>query len=208
MTTESTPLASPSRHPLGLPPGSVRAGLALMIVSLFWVMLLFPQAKLVPVPLYLYCMLGLVLLFFGAHGHTIVPAGTDHPPPWHLPSGLIRGLIVLGTAAVVGWRYYTDRETLLAQLTPPVNELPMWPHFLLSLVGGFSAGWLSRRLFWRNSAWFQDVQAWISLLAMLGLGAEVIVQLFINPSIADSLELGISQCVLTAIVAFYFGVRS
>ena len=31
------------RHPLGLPPGSVRAVLSLIIVGLFWLILLLPQ---------------------------------------------------------------------------------------------------------------------------------------------------------------------
>ena len=55
-----------------------------------------------------------------------------------------------------------------------------------------------------------DLQAWVSLLAMLGLGAEIVIVLFINPSLKTDLKLDLStwECVLTGIVAFYFGSRS
>ena len=63
------------RHPLGLPAGSVRATLALIIVGLFWLLLVIQPDKPVQVPLYLYFLMGLVLHFFGSHGGTIAPAG-------------------------------------------------------------------------------------------------------------------------------------
>src|SRR4051812_11734911 len=109
MSTIPSSPGAPVRHPLGLPAGSVRAALVLQIALLFWLIVLYPQEKLVNpqekllhVPLYLYFLLGLVLAFFTAHGHTIAPAGAGEPSPWHLPRGVFRVLILLVTVAVVG----------------------------------------------------------------------------------------------------------
>jgi hypothetical protein len=211
MTT--TPAAAPPqplyRHPLGLPAGTVRSTLVLMIVGLFWLMMLLPEDKFpgLQVPLYLYVLLGLVLLFFVSHGKTI-GHGVDRHSPWYLPRGFFRWILVLGTLAVVGWAYHTDPVILERRLTPTVDQLPQWPRLLLALGGGFFLGWLMQLGAWRNSPWFQDIQAWISLLAMLGLLAEVVIRLFIDPSLGERLNLPNWECILTAIVALYFGVRS
>jgi hypothetical protein len=167
-----------------------------------------PQDKLLRVPLFLYFLLGLVLAFFAAHGHTIAPAGTGEPSPWHLPRGVFRVLILLATVAVVGWRWYTDPEGLRDQLTPRQAELSQWPALLLALAGGFGLGWVARLGPWRRSPAFQDIEAWVSLLAMLGLGAEVLLHLFINPNLGQALDLPMWEAILTAVVAFYFGMRS
>src|SRR5262245_28382417 len=115
MSTIPAAPSAPVGHPLGLPAGSVRGALARQNALLFWLILLYPQEKLVNpqekllhVPLFLYFLLGLVLAFFAAHGHTIAPAGAGEPSPWHLPRGVLRVLILLVTVAVVGWRWYTD----------------------------------------------------------------------------------------------------
>jgi hypothetical protein len=191
---------------LGLPAGSVRAALVLMIVGLFWLILLFPADKVTQVPLYLYALVGLVLLFFASHGKTI-GHGVDHRSPWHLPRGLFRGLIVLGTVAVVGWLYHSSPELLSQRLTPDKDQLSQWPSLLLSLTGGFFLGWVAQLGSWRNTPWFQDIQAWVSLLSMLGLTADAILRL-IYSSMGDIPNLPTWECTLTAIVSFYFGVRS
>jgi len=56
--------------------------------------------------------------------------------------------------------------------------------------------------------WFQDLMAWVSLLAMLGLGAEVIIRLVINPTLSQPLSLPPWEGILAGLVAFYFGARS
>src|SRR4051812_9424225 len=90
------------RHPLGLPPGSVRATLALMITGLFLLILALPASRAIEVPLFLYFLLSLLLVFVTAHGKTISVAGAPHP--FNLPRATFRLLIVLGIIAVVGWR--------------------------------------------------------------------------------------------------------
>jgi hypothetical protein len=195
-----------ARYPLGLPAGSVRAVLALMIAGLFWLLLVLPEGNEVPVPLFLYFLLGLIMLFFGSHGHTIGRPFGGHP--LHLPRGSIRGLILLGTAAVLAWLYYAHPDRLQSRLKPEPSQLGQWPILLLTAVGAFTAGYVIRLGPWRNTAMYQDVLATISLLAMLGLAAETILVVFINPSLFQGIDLSTWEVVLTAVVAFYFGARS
>ena len=129
------------RHPLGLPAGSVRATIALMIAGLFWTLLLVPEEKSIPIPLFLYFCTVMILLFFFAHGKTISAVESDSPP-WGLPRGTFRFLIVAGTAAVFGLHYYL-RETLpLNKLVPQPGQLKQWHNLLIALVGGLGFGWL------------------------------------------------------------------
>src|SRR5207249_2205366 len=98
-----------TRHPLGLPAGSVRATIALLIVGLFWALLLIPAEKQIPIPLFLYFCSALILLFFFAHGKSISPA-PGQKAPWGLPRGTFRFLIVAGTMAVFGVYYYQHQD--------------------------------------------------------------------------------------------------
>src|SRR5262249_3306246 len=162
----------------------------LQILVPFWLVLWYPHdptLKPINVPLFLYFLLGLVLVFFAAHGHSIATRGSAEASPWHLPRGFLRLLIIVFTAAVVGYRFYMDRQQVVAVLTPTANQLTQWPSLLLALSAGFGLGWLLRLGPWRRSAWFQDVQASISLVAMLGLAAEVILHVFIKPTLGESL---------------------
>src|SRR4051794_6582424 len=114
------------RHPLGLPPGSVRAVLALMIAGLFWLLLALPDEFPEKVPLFVYVLLALVFLFFGSHGHTIGQHITGHSP-LYLPRGVLRALLLLGTAVEIGWLYYAHADRLTQRLTPDANHLTQWP---------------------------------------------------------------------------------
>src|SRR5262249_18350823 len=117
MTTPSA--AARVRHPLGLPAGSVRALLTLLVLIPIWVLMLLPKEK-GQVPIGLYCLMFLVLgSFFAAHGQTI-----GHPTgggsPLHLPRGSLRGLIILGFVAVLGWQFYITRDfSSLLQVRQP-----------------------------------------------------------------------------------------
>ncbi len=75
-------------------------------------------------------------------------------------------------------------------------------HILTGIVVRLSGGTLPY--------WFQDVQAWVALLALVALGILLIVQLFINPSLAEPERLNLQklEAGLAALVGFYFGARS
>lgn len=195
------------RQPLGLPMGSIRATLSLLIVGLFLLLIALPADKPVVIPMFLYFLLAMVLVFFAAHGHSIAPAGVDHPPPLWLPHGTLRGLMTLAFVAVVAWQWKTNPDLLIDRLTPRAEELGQWHSLLLVLAGGFLLGWVVRLSPWRNMYWFQDLRAWIALIAMLLLGAEILIRVFVNPNINDAHNLPLTERVLVGIVSFYFGVR-
>ena len=200
------------RQPLNLPAGSVRSSLVLLIILPFWILLAVPQRQ-VPMPLYLYFLLGLVLVFFAAHGGTIAPKhAADHPSPWYLPRGFFRLGLILVTAGLIGWRVYNDPtgQDLADRLTPTPQELAKWPDLLGAMAAGYVAGWAVSRVLgrYRYSPVYQDLQAAVSIIAMVGLSGLAIVHLLINPGLEVPVNAVIFESILTAIVAWYFGARS
>jgi hypothetical protein len=203
----------PVRNPLGWPAGSVRAVITLIVVALVWVQIVLSREQAVTVPLYLYYLMFLsVGSFFAAHGHSIAGHKSDGPSPLHLPRGSMRLLIVLGFLAAVGWHYYRQHELPEFRVDP--LEQPYLPLFVL---GGFFLGALMARVVGHTQAglagrayWFQDIQAWVALLAVAGLAVEVIIHTVINPSLTEVpwINLPSWQAFLAAIVSFYFGARS
>jgi hypothetical protein len=183
-----------------------------MVLGLIWALMLIPDTK--GIPLYLFYLMFLILgHFFAAHGHSIAGPDTGPASPLHFPRGTLRVLIVVGFAAVLGWRYYVHRSfENLFDLQQPILEQPYLP---LVLVGAFFLGVLIGRLVMRSSArtggaspWMQDVQAWLALLAALGLVAEFVFHIFINPSLEEARIPATWQMILAAIISFYFGLRS
>jgi hypothetical protein len=195
------------RAPLGLPPGSVRAALALVIAGLFWGLLLFSE-KSDQIPLYLYFLLCLELVFFVAHGASIGREATGQPNPWGLPRGFFRVLLIAGFLASVGYRFAQNPEQLVQRLTPAPEQLRHWPYLLLALSGGFGVGRLLRLGPWRTTPAFQDVLAWVSLIAMMALGVEILIVAFVRPNLEKPLDLSVWEYILTGVVACYFGSRS
>jgi len=200
------------RQPLNLPAGSVRSSLVLLIILPFWILLAVPERQ-IPMPLYLYFLLGLVLVFFASHGGTIAPKhATDHPSPWYLPRGFFRLALILITAGLVGWRFYNDPsgKELADRLTPNDEELAKWPYLLGVMAAGYIAGWAVSRVLgrFRYSPIYQDLLAAISIIAMVGLSGLAIVHLVINPGLTVPVNPLILECILTGIVAWYFGARS
>lgn len=198
-----------TRHPLGLPAGSIRAALSMFIAGLFWTLLLLPAERQITIPLFLYFLTAMILLFFFSHGRSV--GAEDDRSPWGMPRGTFRFLIIAGTAAVFGFHYYLYQSLPLDKLVPKPEQLGQWRNLLIALGAGLGSGWLIGRGPWRRTAVFQDVQAWVSLLAMLGLTAEIVIVLFINPNFQNQdlkLDLSTWECILTGIVAWYFGARS
>ena len=83
------------------------------------------------------------------------------------------------------------------------------------MIGAFLLGVIVNAASWKllkgaegMPPWYQDVQAWVSVLAVLGLGAQVILELVIFPSMAEPPKLPQLQIILSSVIAFYFGARS
>jgi len=206
---DATPPAGPlSRQPLNLPRGTVRAGLVLLIVLPFWVMLLSPT-RLGPMPLYLYFLLGLVLVYVAAHGRSATEARDQ--TTFSFTNVLFLLLSILGTLAVVGYCLVTKPPQFWAdRLVPPPNAAYAAPYLLLATLGGYSVGWLISHLLgeWRNIYWWQDVQASISLMAMFLLSFAFVLTVFIQAQLPEMLDTTVFESILVAVVAWYFGARS
>jgi hypothetical protein len=199
------------RHALGLPAGSIRALLALSILALLWLLALNPPHEVRKLPytfIYLQILMVLILAhYFGAHGSTIRGPGHGRSP-LGLPRGSVRLVLLAGYAGLAYYLYKTRPDFEMPQKGDFVIMVALLlsgffvGHYLTALVRAFSGPQLPYA--------FQDFQAWLALLAVIGLGILVIIHLFINPSVSPenvipSVHL---DMVLAAIVGFYFGSRS
>lgn len=196
------------RAPLGLPPGSIRGLLALQIVAIFWMLLLVPSDdRPIPIPLNLYFLLSLVLVFFVSHGKSIARRDDPTASPLWLPGGTLRFVILAGTIAVFAYLYFKHPDRF-NRLTPSQDQMQNWGYFLGALGIGFFLGYATRLLPFRSHPIFQAFQAWIAILAMLILFLEMVFQVIINFSLTQQVDAVIWQTIVTGIVAFYFGSRS
>ncbi len=220
--TPAAPGALPpeDRYAFNLPRGSVRGALVMMIMLPFWVMIAWPT-RLAPMPFYIYFLMVWVFVFIASPFWSISSeeGSTDEPAPFHLPKYTFHVIIVLVTVGLIGWRVYVDPADLLDRLTPggggPDNapgraeQMSELPYLLMSLAVGFVAGWGLARLLgkWRDVYWFQDVQATVSLIAMLLLVILTILHLA-NSRLMNPQDLVVPQYILIGLVAWYFGART
>jgi hypothetical protein len=191
------------RHPLGLPAGSIRAILSIGIAAAFLVYLGHPKAS--HVPLYLHFLTFGLFLFFASHGRTI---GTGSHSPLYLPKGTLRFVIVGGIIGVVGWLLYQDPQEVIKRMRPQDAELDAWALLFASSIGGFFAGWLLARGPWRSAPAFQDVLAWIALVALLMMVGEALWKVFVDPHGIKIPNRTMWESILIGTVSLYFGTRS
>lgn len=206
----------PPRHALGLPAGSVRALLALSVLGLLWLLALRPMpgngeklgaVQLPTVFMDLQILMVLMLAhFFAAHGQTI-RADAAQRSPLGLPRGSVRLLLLAGYLGLAAYLYRTQ-----PQFEYPSSSALI---LLLVLISGFFFGHVltgTVRLLSHGVLpyWFQDVQAWIALLAILCMGILLVILMFINPSLSlgNEIKPPVLEAILAALVGFYFGARS
>jgi hypothetical protein len=206
----------PSRHALGLPAGSIRALLALSVLGLLWLLVLRPlpgqegavgDIKLPTVFMDLQILMVLILAhYFAAHGHSIRPGGVGRSP-LGLPRGSVRFLLLAGYLGLAVYLYHTQPQFEYPSTSALILFLVLLSafflgHLLTAAVRGLSGGVLPY--------WFQDIQAWVALLAMLCMAVILIIVLFINPSLSQDLQIPMPtvEAVLAGLVGFYFGARS
>jgi hypothetical protein len=190
-------ILTPVRQPLNLPAGSVRVSLVLLICLPFWV-LMAVDPRPGPMPMYLYFLLSLVLVYFAWH---------EDERPWHMPWWFFPALIVLVSGGLIGYRYYVDGD--LQRMVPSEEHFKRFPYLALTTGGAYIIGSIvGRWIDWRKSTWFQDVQASVSLLAMLLLAGLTVIELFVKPSVVNTLDFPILEYVVLGITAWYFGTRS
>lgn len=191
-------------QPYGLPMGTVRGFLSVLICSFFWIVLLFPKPDSPPVPLGHFFLLTLVFLAFASH--PIHELRTTAMLPL-----LMRILFVGGSAAVIAYVGYKDPQFLASRLTPDAKEIAQWPVLLGCLAGGFGAALFVRLVLGRSSALFMTIRAWIGVIAVLLLLFETIFQFVILPNMSErpgAEAMKVWEGILIAFVAAYFGSRA
>lgn len=193
------------RHPFGLPLGTIRGTMSLLICSFFWAALLWPDPT-PPKPLLAhYFMLALVLLVFSPYSKGAGDEDTSRFVP-----RLMRVLAIGGSLAILGFVAATYPERLNVRLTPDPTEVKdWWGIFLATVACGFAVGNVVRLILGRNSPVFQTFRAWLSVVGLLMMGAELV--MWVSFSSADNKQdefLRFWQAFEMAFVSCYFGTRA
>ena len=213
------PAPVPRRHALGLPAGSVRALLALAVLGLLWAIALYhphgetmseADKQLPMIMISLQILMVLILVhFFTAHGKTI-GRHVSGASPLGLPGGSIRFVLAIGYIGLCVFLYYNHAEFAL----PAGASLSSLLLALVATLAGYFAGLLiSRfvRMIWGDPppAPYLDMEAWVAMLAMLGLGVIVLLHL-VNRSVSDEyhIQLDTTEAVVSGLIGLYFGARS
>ncbi len=205
MTTAAAPVpAHVQEYPtFGLPSGSVRGFLSVLICSFFWIVLMFPAGTDIKVPLGHFFLLTLVFMSFASHP---LQEARMHLLPW-----LMKVLFVGGSAAFVTLAVINNPSLAAARLTPSADDITQWPVLLGCLAGGFGIALFLRFVLGRHSEFFMTVRAWVGVIAMLLLLVETLLQFAILPSMAEkpSAEaMKVWEGIVIAAVAGYFGSRA
>lgn len=200
MATAPAP-AQQEFHTFGLPPGSVRGILSVLICSFFWILLMFPAESTIRAPLGHFFLLTLVFLAFASHPFQ----DRQHFLPW-----LMRVLFVGGSVAAVALAIYRDPHTAAARLTPNPDDVVQWPALLGCLAGGFAVALFLRFALGRHSPMFVTLRAWVGTIAILLLIGETVFQYLVVPNIdpVSQNALKVWEGMLIASVAAYFGSRA
>ena len=194
--------------PYGLPMGTVRGFLSVLICSFFWLFLLIPDPQpgdpTPKAPLGHFFLLSLVFLAFASH--PIQELRVRAVLPW-----VMRLLFVGGSAAVLIFVAFSHPDRLGSRLTPDTSEMTQWPVLLGCLAGGFGVALVFRAILGRNNPLFMTLRAWVGVLAMLLLLFETLFQFVILPGLSDKPSVDVMKVwegALIAVVAAYFGSRA
>jgi hypothetical protein len=206
----SKPLDWRKVNAFGLPAGSVRALLALMIFGAIWAWLLLRADF--EVPQYLQNLLFIIMGHYFAARQTAGPQREPGPPPLFLPRGSIRLLLVGGFIVVAVLLFQQDRVWLEGEkIHRGVITLLLVAGFLLGVIVTRVYSWWSgeRRL----ARWLEDLRGALSLAAAILL-LLLLFELVTLPDVGflrDLKDLGQGEGIkggLAAVVGFYFGSRS
>jgi riboflavin transporter FmnP len=204
MTTAPAAATShPHEYPtFGLPSGSVRGFLSVLICSFFWIVLLYPAESTIKAPLGHFFLLTLVFMAFASQPFLDAKA---HLLPW-----LMKLLFIGGSAAVVAVAFVRDPALASARLTPSAADITQWPVLLGCFTGGFAVALFLRFVLGRRNELFLTIRAWVGVIAMLLLLVETILQFLVLPGMTDvsSDAMKIWEGVIIAAVAGYFGARA
>ncbi len=194
-----------TRHPFGLPAGSIRGFLSLLICAFFWMVLLWPSDAVAKPLMGHFFMLALVLMAFASSPSAHSGNRDTSFTPW-----IMRILFVGGSLAVVAFTLVKDPAQFSHRLTPdPVEFRDWWGTFLAVTAGGFASGLFIRFAFGRESPIFLSLRAWLSIVAMVMLTLEL--ALFVAFTSAETKPetfMRYWEAFEVAAVAAYFGTRA
>ena len=188
------------RHPFGLPQGTIRGILSLLICAFVWMVLLWPTE--VKLPLSHFFLMALVLMAFSSSPH--LQMGESKVIPW-----ILRVLFVGGSIGVVLYAMFRDPQSM-SKLTPDQIEFTnWWGPYLGCLTGGFLAGVMLRFILGRENQIFQTIRAWLSVIGMMMMVGEFVLFLTGVQTRPDSENfVRVWQAVQLAVVSAYFGTRA
>jgi hypothetical protein len=196
-------------HALGLPAGSIRALMALIVFGCLWAfVVLHPDQE---VPDYLRDVLFIILgHYFATRGRQATEAEAG-PPPLFLPAGTVRFLLVAGFVAT-GVVLHLQGRLLAISRNPAVVTLFLALGFILGVV--VQQVWRKVTGGRRPPRFVEDVRALVSLAATVFL--VVLIWDRFAPQASqwglDQRDLGLGKIRLpqlaAAVVGFYFGSRS
>jgi hypothetical protein len=200
-------------HALGLPSGSIRALLAILVFGTVWALLLVqPGAE---VPDYLRDLLFIIMGHYFAARHRTSEDPESGPPPLFLPRGSVRFLLVAGSVAVAVLLFRRGQLNSLDH-NPGAVTLLLVGGFLLGVAMNAAMSWWRSRGH-RPPRLVEDVRALLSMAAaglLIFLVWNRPLQLVppgeIDRLIPPGIHLGRfgPEHLLAAVVGFYFGSRS
>lgn len=209
----STPVDWRTIHALGLPSGSIRALLAILVFGTVWALLLLQPAA--EVPDYLRDLLFIIMGHYFAARHRAAEAPEPGPPPLYLPRGSVRLLLVAGSIAVAALLYRRGQLTSLDR-NPGAVTLLLVGGFLLGVAMNAAMSWWKDRGH-RTPRVVEDLRAIVSLTAaglliflVLNRLMFIVPPIEIDRLIPPGIHLGRfgPEHMLAAVVGFYFGSRS
>jgi hypothetical protein len=200
-------------HALGLPAGSIRALLAVLIFATTWGLLIVKPNE--EVPDYVRDLLFIIMGHYFAARRRSGTAEEPGPPPLYLPRGSVRLFLVVGSIAVAVLLFRRGRLIALDDNPGAVTLL---------LVGGFLLGVALNSLsaWWRERG-HQTPRIVEDLRALISMASAVILAILVWNHVlalfpADSFEAPLNarvhlgrfgvEHILAAVVGFYFGSRS
>jgi hypothetical protein len=206
-----------SMHALGLPAGSVRALLAVLVFATVWGMLLVRPSQ--EVPDYLRDLMFVIMgHYFATRKQTAavaVPGEEPGPPPLFLPRGSIRLVLAAGSVAVAAVLYQRGVLTRIDR-NPGVTTLLLVGGFLIGVILNALTGWWRARVK-RTYRAIEDMQALAAMGAGVVLVALVWNRMFpiVPPDQVDAVFNGWGHLgrlgpehLLAAVIGFYYGSRS
>lgn len=212
---ESEPATTPSSdwkrlYAFGLPAGSVRALIALIVFGTIWALLVLRYD--LEVPEYLRDLLFIILGHYFAVRSRATAAVEAGPGPLYLPRGSVRFLLIAGFVMVAFLLHRQERLFQIKQ-NPAVATLLLVFGFLLGVVVKQGGTWWAGRGR-PTPRLFEDLRALVSLSAAVLLALVVCDQFLPGAQHwgLSEINLGLGRLgpphILAAIVGFYFGTRS